>query len=319
MAGGVDRAVHRWAPERGTGVVRLAGLCAGVAASLIATAATAAAPGPFQGSNPPPFCGQVRDLPGMGLNLTPSEGATSAGLPATRQPAATLTPGSGYPGFGSSVAISGSTAVVGAPLGDSAYVFARSGRRWHRQAKLTVRGLSTPDTFGGAVAISGSTVVVGGFETSGTSVAYVFARSRTGWYQQAALRLRGVPTNSFGGSWVAISGATVVVGTNGANGVNGAYVFVNSGGRWSQQAKLVGPKGDTAALGTSVAISGSTAVVGGPATFSPDPHNPCTAVPNGPGAAYVFTRTGSAWHRAAKLNPSQSSRGDQYGWSVAIS
>ncbi len=77
---------------------------------------------------------------------------------------------------------------------------------------------------------------------------------------------------------VAISGNTVVVGSNGeasdADGENGdqsdnsssagaAYVFVRNGTIWSQQAYLKASNSDTGAVfGISVAISGDTIVVG---------------------------------------------------------
>ena len=67
---------------------------------------------------------------------------------------------------------------------------------------------------------------------------------------------------------MAISGETVVVGASFHDGAGGlfqgsAYVFVRSGGVWSQQQKLEASdagKGDQ--FGFSVAISGETVVVG---------------------------------------------------------
>ena len=67
---------------------------------------------------------------------------------------------------------------------------------------------------------------------------------------------------------VAISGETVVVGAPFDDGAAGfdqgsAYVFVRSGGVWSQQQKLLASdaaSGDE--FGFSVAISGETVVVG---------------------------------------------------------
>ena len=65
--------------------------------------------------------------------------------------------------YGTSVAISGSTAVVGASLDDNAagtdagaaWVFVRSGGAWTLQATLTAADASSDDRFGSAVAISG--------------------------------------------------------------------------------------------------------------------------------------------------------------------
>jgi FG-GAP repeat len=67
--------------------------------------------------------------------------------------------------FGTSVAISGETVVVGAPVAGgyagSAYVFVRSGGVWSQQQKLAASDAAAGDQFGNSVAISGETVVVG--------------------------------------------------------------------------------------------------------------------------------------------------------------
>ncbi len=81
--------------------------------------------------------------------------------------------------FGSSVAISGDTVVVGAyweasyatginddqsdnsaPLAGAAYVFTRSGTVWSQQAYLKASNSDAIDLFGYSVAISGDTLVV---------------------------------------------------------------------------------------------------------------------------------------------------------------
>jgi hypothetical protein len=81
--------------------------------------------------------------------------------------------------FGYSVAISGSTAVVGATGKNSykgaAYVFVRSGATWTQQAELTASGAEPWDVFGNSVAISGSTALVGAYgKNSMTGAAYVY-------------------------------------------------------------------------------------------------------------------------------------------------
>jgi len=92
--------------------------------------------------------------------------------------------------FGSSVAISGDTIVIGAHLADddgadsgSAYVFTRSGVTWTRQTKLTAGSDGgSGDNFGSGVAISGEKIVIGAQSTdadalSNAGAAYVFALS----------------------------------------------------------------------------------------------------------------------------------------------
>ena len=73
--------------------------------------------------------------------------------------------------FGSSVAASGDTAVVGAPsptdLAGQAYVFARSGTVWDQQSRLEAPNADLHDGFGRSVALSGNTIVVGAYLEDG--------------------------------------------------------------------------------------------------------------------------------------------------------
>jgi hypothetical protein len=90
--------------------------------------------------------------------------------------------------FGTSVAVSGDTVVIGAYWEDSsssgihsipnesasfagaAYVFARSGASWSQQAYLKAGNAAADDRFGTSVAVSGDTVVVGAYlEDSSTT------------------------------------------------------------------------------------------------------------------------------------------------------
>src|SRR5689334_14282798 len=66
--------------------------------------------------------------------------------------------------FGTAVAFSGNTAVIGAPGGNgikdnqgSVYVFTRSGATWALQQKLTAQDGAANSVFGFSVAISGDT------------------------------------------------------------------------------------------------------------------------------------------------------------------
>ena len=228
---------------------------------------------------------------------------------------AKLTASDGVPGdtFGNSVAISGSTAVVGAFYKNSqagaAYVFVRSGTAWSQQAKLTASDGFSFDRFGYSVAISGPTVVVGAYgKNSETGAAYVFARSGTAWSQQAKLTASDAQSFDDFGYSVAICGSTVVVGAPAKHRFTGAaYVFARSGTAWHQQAKLTASDGKRGSFGNSVAISGPTVVVGA------ESKNFFT------GAAYVFARSGTAWRQQARLTASDPAQRSDFGYSVAIS
>jgi len=218
----------------------------------------------------------------------------------------TAADGAAGDGFGYAVALSGSTAVVGAPYKSAAYVFTGSGGTWTQQAKLTAADAAAGDQFGGSVAVSASTAVVGApAKNSNTGAAYVFALPT----QQAKLAATGGAANSYFGYSVAISGSTAVVGAYGKNSVTGAaYVFTLSRGSWSQRAELTAAGGTANDyFGWSVAIYGSTVVIGAPGK------NSLT------GAAYVFTGSGSTWTQQAKLTAADAAAGDHFGYSVALS
>lgn len=176
---------------------------------------------------------------------------------------------------------------------------------------------------GYSVAVSGDTMVAGaiGF---GDGVAWVFARQGANWIYQTELRSDdGLGfINEFGYS-VAISGDTIAVArTRQGSDAGEVYVFVRSGGAWSQQAKLRASNrfgGDF--FGCSVAISGDSLVVG---AFGEDSN--ATGV-NGnqsdnsaadSGAVYVFARSGVDWSQQAYLKASNTARGDLFGLSVGI-
>ncbi len=101
--------------------------------------------------------------------------------------------------FGWSVALSGETAVVGAPGNDdagtssgSAYVFVRSSTGWVEQAKLTASDAAERDNLGHSVALSGDTALVGAlFDNIGSDYsqgsAYVFRFDGTNWNEEAKL------------------------------------------------------------------------------------------------------------------------------------
>ena len=119
------------------------------------------------------------------------------------------------------------------------------------------------------------------------------------------------------GNSVAISGETVVVGAQFDDGAAGfeqgsAYVFVRSGGVWTQQQKL--EASDAAAgdvFGFSVAISGETVVVGAPMMMAQRASDQ--------GSAYVFVRSGGSLEPAAEAPGLGRGAFDEFGCSVAIS
>jgi hypothetical protein len=232
--------------------------------------------------------------------------------------------------FGTSVALYGDTALVGAytdTVGGnewqgSAYVFTRSGTTWSEQAKLIAPDGAWRDNFGIAVALSDDTALVGAslddVDANGDQgSAYVFIRSGTNWSLQQKLNAAdGAVSDHFGNS-VALAGDTLLVGANqgdvGTNAEQGsAYVFTRSGTSWSLQQKLTaadGAAGDY--FGNSVALSGETALMGAGADDIDANDNQ--------GSAYVFTRSGTHWTLQQKLTAPDGMELDIFGNSVALS
>jgi hypothetical protein len=207
-------------------------------------------------------------------------------------------------GFGSVIALYGTTAIVGTGsafrASSAAFVYAHDGAGWRLQA--TLAPMAPPDVgiagFGAAVAVSGARVLVGAPGTtfgSATPVgsAFVFVREGTGWAQQAMLRLPpDAPpgTASFGGA-VALSGDDAIVGTRPRIGmVRGeAYAFRDpGGGGWTAGQRLLPNQAVTASagFGSSVAIAGALAIVTAP----------------GMPANFVFRRVAGAWQPQSWIN-----------------
>lgn len=194
------------------------------------------------------------DSSSSGVNSTPNESAAGAGAAYVFARSGTNWTQQAYlkahqvstsDRFGTSVAVSGDTVVVGAIWEDSsttgvnktpdesrsnagaAYVFVRSGTNWTQQAYLKAHQVSANDFFGRSVAVSGDTVVVGAdWEASSMTgvnstpdesaasagAAYVFVRSGIDWTQQAYLKAHQVNAGDLFGGSVAVSGDVVIVG-----------------------------------------------------------------------------------------------------------
>lgn len=216
--------------------------------------------------------------------------------------------------FGFSVSINGDYVVVGASYaGDSwagsAYIFKRTGTTWNQEAKLSASDGQPEDQFGWSVSLSGDTAVVGSvYDDARTGSAYVFTRTDITWTEQQKLTASDAALEDAFGVSVSIDGDTVVVGAGWKDTfIGAAYIYTRSGTTWTQEAKINASDGTNGnEFGMSVSISGSTVVVG--ARFV----NVWT------GAAYIYSRTGTAWTEEARINGSDGEYFDQFGWTVAI-
>ncbi len=206
---------------------------------------------------------------------------TRSGTVWTGQQKLTASDGAADDLFGSSVVVSGDTAIVGAHGNDvelnadqgAAYVFTRSGNVWTEQQRLTASDGGAGDLFGFSLAISGETVVMGALlddlaATIDQGSAYIFKRDGSVWTEQQKLTASDGSDNDQFGVSVAVSGDMVVIGAArddlAANIDQGsAYVFIRSGTTWTGQQKLTASDGASRDFfGRSVALSGYKALIG---------------------------------------------------------
>jgi hypothetical protein len=229
--------------------------------------------------------------------------------------------------LGDAVAVSGDTAVVGAPWANgvgnntgAAYVFVRSGTVWTEQAKLFASDGGSGDIFGASAAIDGDTIVVGAYQNQefglAAGAAYVFERQGTTWTQTAKLTASDATTAQRFAFSVSVSADSVVVGAIGdpvysIDRDGSAYAFRRIGTTWSEEAKIVAEDGGVGdAFGISVSIEWDTLVVG--SIYNAE-------LGSDAGSAYVYRRSETTWSQQAKLNASDGRAGDGFGVSVALS
>ena len=285
-------------------------------------------------------------------------------------------------GFGYSTALSadGATLAVGAPGENSlatgiggnqadnsaesagaVYLFTRSSAGQSQQVYVKASNTEPYDFFGQTIALSaeGATLAVGAPGESslatgidgnqvdnsapGAGAVYLFARSNTGWVQQAYVKPSNTESYDFFGRSVALSadGTILAVGApgesslatgidgnqtdNSAPGAGAVYLFARSSAGWSQQA-YVKPSnpGSSDGFGESMAFSadGTTLAVGATGESSLATGiggNQTDDSAPGAGAVYLFTRSNTGWSQQAYVKPSNPGGSDIFGQSVALS
>jgi hypothetical protein len=244
---------------------------------------------------------------------------------------AELTPSDGFvgDGFGTSVAVSGSTIIVGAVNGSNGkvYVFVEPSGGWSNMTETAqLTDGTSGDDFGNTVAIDRNTIVagapnatIGGNQSQGA--AYVFVKPPAEWVTTSAfsaeLTAADASFQDLFGISVAVSGETIVVGEpfhHDQTGPGEAYVFVKPLAGWTtttQTAILTrsnaGPYDE---FGFSVAINGNTVIVGAPQAVG---------VNGGQGVVDVFVKPSQGWsdttENAELVSPFFM---DLFGFSVAI-
>ena len=197
-------------------------------------------------------------------------------------------------GFGWSVAISGNTAIVGAPN--------RSGNN------------------GGIYIVDGKLAIIGapGDDDAGNNAgsAYIFKRDADGSKEQAKLIAKDVKGGSGFGNSVFIRRNLAIIGAHrhshsGTRFAGAAYIFEHEADTWTQRANLI-PEDPTGGqrFGDDVSIDGDTAIVAAPLD---------SGISSQSGAAYVFANIGKAWQQQTKLVAEDTEELDRFATNVASS
>jgi hypothetical protein len=207
------------------------------------------------------LCGAPKQAVGAQLEAGSVYAIKSDGSLVAKLTASDAEPGSD---FGSSVALSATTVLIGAPKAGvvdqgAAYFFDRA--TWSEQQRLVASGTPTSfDGYGRSVAIDGDTLLV-----CSRDAGFVFVRQGSTWVQEARLS-PGWPDNVDAGMVGTLSGDRVILGLPRDPDLDqfagSAAVFVRSGSTWTLEERLLAPDGEQDDLfGSAVALSGSHAAV----------------------------------------------------------
>ncbi len=211
--------------------------------------------------------------------------------------------------FGTSVAISGNTIVVGSahssigqdgtisgtPNSGTAFVFVRDGSQWRQQDVLKASNPDGGDEFGFSVAVFHNTIAVG-------------ARLES----SASAGINGDPLD------------------NSKQDAGAVYVFESTGQAWNQEAYIKASNPDGVGLpqifgdrfGSSIALDRNCLAVGAPFEASSAVGVNGNEQDNSlllAGACYLFERGPSGWQQEAYLKASNTAQGGQFGAAVALS
>lgn len=245
--------------------------------------------------------------------------------------------------FGTAVSVGDSTLFISAiegdtykspdrPFGDNAgvvFVFKLTASGWQYHSDITAPEIKSPGGFGRDIVYDNGYVAISEFVTSDSErrgLVHIYKETEVGeWEFIATLRPSDDMRGDFFGRSIAMNDSTIVVGTGNVeytfSYVMKAYVYQKKG-EWKnayEDARVVPaiyfPRSH---FGYSVALFGDEIVVGAPGY--PSALHSSSEYWNG--AAYTFKRPAGGWygtiHETARLLPSNPSKHNAFGYSVAI-
>ncbi|ALO33823.1 hypothetical protein CMT41_03115 [Colwellia sp. MT41] len=228
-----------------------------------------------------------------------------------------LTPAE-YKKLGSSVAIFGDIAVIGAPGASDdigqACLYQRSGESWSLLSCLSPNTDSlVVQQFGKTVALSGEQLVIGAEKKqNGTKgIAYIYQRQGDSWILEAELISPNSAANDKFASALSISQSYIAIGAPGASASHEGtvYIFKSTDSGWVEDIVFTPVSSfKSAHFGSALSLSGEYLIIGD------DDHGRTHE-----GSAYIYRREDGIWSLQASLKGGDITKSASFATSVAIS
>ncbi len=221
--------------------------------------------------------------------------------------------------FGRSLALNGSTLLVGATLQDgpsgAAYIFQKNADgTWIEQAKLVPAEVA--DSYGRAVALNDNFAFISTVsKDENRGVVYVFQRDgEEGWREHSMLQPEELEPDDWFGVSLSVFEDRLIVGAPAYEREDfggSAYVFGydSASGMWKQEDRMVADEADPGSrFGHAALLYEDFAVIG---AFS---HN------RGAGKVYIYSRDGESgqWEETNQLVAFDGGQGTQFGYSLGV-
>ncbi len=222
--------------------------------------------------------------------------------------------------FGRSIDLNNNRAIIGdssdsefATKSGAAYIYELVDGNWTKIIKFKPNNPSIDSKFGSSVSISGDRVLIGAKGDAAGS-AYIYDLIEDEWIESKKLMANEIFYDGNFGVSVSLDGDVALIGANQdiENGYHSgsAFIFEMIDNDWAETGKLVASDGaadDT--FGVTVSLSNNVALIGSSGKFN--------SIATGSG--YIFSKTDDKWIEKIKLNASDKTSGDEFGYAVSLS
>ena len=228
--------------------------------------------------------------------------------------------------FGSSIAISGVWAAIGASTGQTrtsisggeVLIYKQTNDQWNFHSRLAPSTVGDGDLFGSSLALEGDVLVVGSRLADAGAIdagaAYVFELENDQWHWRDRLFAEGIDAGDQFGHSVSTDGDRIVVGAiydeqqiGGVTDSGTATVFERSQQAWQVTDTLTSDSpvpGNR--FGHDVSVDGNSLAVSSPTA-------------DGTGKAFLYQLESYGWQFAAAFTADDTMAGDEFGNSLSLS